>query len=47
MAMLARGYTGNIRTIAPARLAARDGLWTLVCLAAAFATVGGDRALGR
>jgi len=47
MAMLARGYTGNVRTIAPARIAVRDGLWTLVCLAAAFATVGGDRALGR
>ena len=47
MAMLARGYTGNVRTIAPVRIAVRDGLWTLVCLAAAFATVGGDRALGR
>ena len=47
MAMLARGYTGNVRTLAPARIAVRDGLWTLVCLAAAFATVGGDRALGR
>jgi cobalt/nickel transport system permease protein len=47
MAMLARGYSGNVRTIAPARIAARDLLWALVCLAAAFVTVGGDRALGR
>src|SRR5439155_5964387 len=33
MAMLARGYTGNVRTIAPARMAARDGLWALACVA--------------
>ena len=47
MAMLARGYTGNVRTIAPARLAARDGLWALACVAAALATLGVDRVLGR
>jgi cobalt/nickel transport system permease protein len=47
MAMLSRGYTGNIRTLAPTRVAGRDVLWTLTVLAVAFLAVGGDRVLGR
>jgi cobalt/nickel transport system permease protein len=46
MAMVARGYNGNVRTISPTRIDARDVAWTLACLVAALVVVGGDRALG-
>ena len=46
MAMLARGYTGNVRTIAPTRISGRDIVWAVACLIAAFLVLGGDRVLG-
>lgn len=47
MAMVARGYTGNIRTVSRARIMATDVLWMAACVAAAVLIVGGDRVLGR
>jgi energy-coupling factor transporter transmembrane protein EcfT len=46
MAMLSRGYTGNVRTLATSRITARDVVWAAACVAAAVLVVGGDRALG-
>jgi cobalt ECF transporter T component CbiQ len=42
MAMLSRGYTGNIRTLAPAAVGTGDLWWVLVCLTAAGAVLGAD-----
>ncbi|HZQ28556.1 MAG TPA: cobalt ECF transporter T component CbiQ [Acidimicrobiales bacterium] len=47
MAMVSRGYTGEVRTLEPARVGPRDVLWAVACVAAAFVALGGDRALGR
>jgi cobalt/nickel transport system permease protein len=47
MAMVSRGYNGNIRTLAGARIRTGDVVWGLACLATAIAVYGGDRALGR
>jgi cobalt/nickel transport system permease protein len=47
MAMLARGYTGDVRTLASERVAIRDVAWILACAATAFLILGGDRVLGR
>ncbi len=46
MAMVARGYTGNVRTIAPTRISGRDIVWAVACLIVAFLVLGGDRVLG-
>ena len=46
MAMISRGYTGNVRTMAPSRVVARDVAWAFLCIAAAVAIMGGDRVLG-
>lgn len=47
LAMVSRGYTGEVRTISPARVRARDVVWALGCAAVAVLAVGGDRVLGR
>ncbi len=47
MAMLARGYTGNVRTVAPTRIAMRDLVWITASVGAAILVLGGDRVLGR
>jgi len=46
-AMVARGYTGNARTLAAGRLVGRDLVWAAACVVTAFIVLGGDRALGR
>lgn len=46
-AMVSRGYTGNVQSIAPARIAARDVAWASVCVVVAIMTIGADRVLGR
>jgi energy-coupling factor transporter transmembrane protein EcfT len=46
MAMVARGYTGNVRTLAPTRVAARDVAWAMACVVTALLVLGGDRVLG-
>ncbi|GAA1812197.1 cobalt ECF transporter T component CbiQ [Planosporangium flavigriseum] len=47
MAMVARGYRGNARTLHTFRLAPADALAAAVVLAAAVAIYGGDLLLGR
>ncbi|HMC79210.1 MAG TPA: cobalt transporter CbiM [Acidimicrobiia bacterium] len=47
MAMVARGYTGDVRGLSRFRLRAVDGAWSLACLLAAVLVIGGDHALGR
>jgi cobalt ECF transporter T component CbiQ len=47
MAMVSRGYTGEVRALDPAPVRAADVLWATACLVVAFLAVGGDRALGR
>jgi cobalt ECF transporter T component CbiQ len=47
MAMVARGYTGNVRTLAPSRFTARDVVWAISCVAVAFLALGGDRVIGQ
>ncbi|HVW35461.1 MAG TPA: cobalt ECF transporter T component CbiQ, partial [Acidimicrobiia bacterium] len=46
MAMVARGYTGDTRTLSPGRLRAVDAGWSAVALLCAVVVLGGDRALG-
>jgi cobalt ECF transporter T component CbiQ len=46
-AMLARGYTGDARTISNTRLRVRDMVFALAVLAALIVTIGGDRVLVR
>ena len=46
MAMLARGYTGEARTVTPFRLQGIDVSFAIGCLAAACATLGVDRVVG-
>lgn len=46
-AMVSRGYTGGVRTIAQARVRVVDALWIAGCALCAFAALGGDRVLGR
>ncbi len=43
MAMVARGYTGDVRNLAPERFVGRDVCWSLVCCAFALLLLGGDR----
>jgi len=45
MAMVARGYTGNTRTLRPSRLRATDAVWTLACIAIAVIVLGLDHAI--
>lgn len=47
MAMVARGYTGNVRTLTASRLATSDVMWTIACVLLSVAVIGGDRVLGR
>jgi cobalt/nickel transport system permease protein len=46
MAMVARGYTGNVRTMATARFAARDLAWSCACVVTAAVVLIGDRGFG-
>ena len=43
LAMVARGYDGNVRTLTPSRLRLRDGLWLAGCLIVAVLVLGVDR----
>ncbi len=45
MAMVARGYTGNIRTLAPQQIALLDVTWIMACVALGCAVIGADHAL--
>ena len=45
MAMVARGYTGNVRTLTPPRLRRIDALWCAGCLIAAFLVLWGDHVI--
>lgn len=47
MAMVSRGFTGDVRTLAPTRVSGRDLAWAAVCVVVAVMVIGGDRALGR
>ncbi len=47
LAMVARGYTGDARTLATWKLTALDALWTVGCLVTAGLVLGLDRAVGR
>ena len=44
--MVARGFTGDVRTLAPSRLHRVDVLWGIASVVTAIVVVGGDRALG-
>jgi cobalt/nickel transport system permease protein len=44
MAMVARGYTGDTRTLRRSRLHLLDGAWIAVCIVLALAVLGADRA---
>jgi cobalt ECF transporter T component CbiQ len=46
MAMVSRGYTGDVRTLSAPRPDARDGAWFVFCAVLAVTTVVIDRALG-
>ena len=46
MAMVARGYDGNARTLARPRLRYSDGLWCAACALASFALLWSDRVVG-
>jgi cobalt/nickel transport system permease protein len=43
LAMVARGYNGNVRTLTPSPLRLRDGLWLAGCLLVAVLVLGVDR----
>jgi energy-coupling factor transporter transmembrane protein EcfT len=44
MAMVSRGYTGDIRTLRRPRLRWVDGAWIIVCIAVALLVLRADRA---
>ncbi len=46
MAMVARGYTGDARTVTAFRVRVMDVLFAIGCLAAAWAALGVDRVIG-
>ena len=43
MAMVARGFTGDVRALRPARADARDVVWAVGCVALAVVLLGLDR----
>lgn len=45
-AMVARGWSGDARTLRPVRIGALDASFMLACVAFAVLVIGGDRALG-
>jgi len=47
LAMVARGYTGNARTLNTFRVRLLDAAFAIACVAAATTTIGVDRMLGR
>jgi energy-coupling factor transporter transmembrane protein EcfT len=47
LAMVSRGFTGDVRTIDRARITVRDLMWTATCVVSAVAILGGDRVLAR
>jgi energy-coupling factor transporter transmembrane protein EcfT len=46
MAMVARGYTGDVHVLRPTRVTARDWLWVAACVVLAAAMLGLDRVVG-
>jgi energy-coupling factor transporter transmembrane protein EcfT len=46
MAMISRGYTGNVRTMRPRRVGPLDVAWGVLSVGLALAVIGGDRVLG-
>jgi cobalt/nickel transport system permease protein len=47
MAMVSRGYTGNVRSLSQSRPAVRDAGWSIGCVAIGLAALVIDRAIGR
>jgi cobalt ECF transporter T component CbiQ len=47
LAMVSRGFTGEVRTLDRFRVRALDWAWAAAALVAALAVIGGDRVLGR
>ena len=45
LAMVSRGYTGNVRTLTPPRVRRRDALFGAVCVLVAALTLWGDHAI--
>jgi cobalt/nickel transport system permease protein len=45
MAMVARGYTGTVRTLTPPRLRRLDGVWCAGCMLVALLVLWGDHAI--
>jgi energy-coupling factor transporter transmembrane protein EcfT len=43
MAMVARGYTGNVRTLQRSRPGRADAIWVVACLAIAVVVLRLDR----
>ncbi len=46
LAMVARGYTGEVRVLEPDRISTRDWIWVGACTAAAALVLGGAHAVG-
>jgi cobalt/nickel transport system permease protein len=46
LAMVARGYTGEVRSLTPPRVRRTDGLWCIACGAFAVLVLWGDRVVG-
>jgi cobalt/nickel transport system permease protein len=46
LAMVARGYTGSVRTVQRGRIRMVDAMWVLLCVGAVVLAIGGDRVLG-
>ena len=46
MAMVARGYTGNVRTLTTPRVRRTDGVWCAACCVVAALVLWGDHAAG-
>ena len=45
MAMVSRGYTGNVRTLTPPRVGWRDALFSASCVLVAVLALWGDHAI--
>lgn len=46
LAMISRGFTGDVRTLDRPRITRLDIGWSVACVIAAFVVLGGDRVLG-
>jgi cobalt/nickel transport system permease protein len=46
LAMVARGFTGSVRTLTAPRVRRSDGVWCMACVLVAVLVLWGDRAVG-